>query len=251
MSQEIDIDPEFRALLPALRPDELKALETNIVRDGCREPLTVWNGLLADGHNRYEICTRRDVHFQVHYLDLPDRDAVMLWMLDNQGGRRNLSDIDRIAIASKKEVIIARRAKENQIRKSESVLALAPKQTEPINTRAESAKAAGVGEKKYADGKIILQAVETGEAPPELLDQVRAGEVSIKRAAREIREAKAGPQSPASGKPAKNNYRPEYGVELARKAILTLERITKDDREFEAGHRLVLEFCERQLTPKK
>ena len=37
----------------------------------------------------------------------------MLWMLDNQGGRRNLSDVDKITIASKKEAIIARKAAEN------------------------------------------------------------------------------------------------------------------------------------------
>lgn len=38
----------------------------------------------------------------------------MLWMLNDQGGRRNLADIDRIAIARKKEGIIAAQAKENQ-----------------------------------------------------------------------------------------------------------------------------------------
>lgn len=60
----------------------------------------------------------------------------------------------------------------------------------PINTRYESAKAAGVGEKKYDEGKVILAAVESGEAAPEVLEKVRSGEVSIHNAATEIKEAR-------------------------------------------------------------
>lgn len=89
--------------------DDLPKLEGNLLRDGCREPLMLWRGTLVDGHNRYEIRTRRNLPYQTRELDVKDRDAAMLWMLENQGGRRNLADIDRIAIARKREVIIARK----------------------------------------------------------------------------------------------------------------------------------------------
>jgi N6-adenosine-specific RNA methylase IME4 len=36
------IDPEFKALIPPLAPEELAQLEANILRDGCRDPLVVW-----------------------------------------------------------------------------------------------------------------------------------------------------------------------------------------------------------------
>jgi hypothetical protein len=49
-------------------------------------------------------------------------------------------------LAIKRAEIVARKAKEQQIRKPESVRAKLPKQN-PINTRRESAKAAGVGER--------------------------------------------------------------------------------------------------------
>ena len=39
---QIQIDPEFKALIPPLAPDELAQLEANILRDGCRDPLVVW-----------------------------------------------------------------------------------------------------------------------------------------------------------------------------------------------------------------
>jgi N6-adenosine-specific RNA methylase IME4 len=42
---EITIDPEFKALIPPLAADELRQLEENILRDGCRDPLVVWQTL--------------------------------------------------------------------------------------------------------------------------------------------------------------------------------------------------------------
>lgn len=39
---EIKIDPEFQALIPPLSAEERQQLESNIVQDGCRDPLVVW-----------------------------------------------------------------------------------------------------------------------------------------------------------------------------------------------------------------
>ncbi len=78
----------------------------------------------------------------------------MLWMLDNQGRRRNLADIDRISIARKKEVILAEQAKENQ-RHSDGRGVKGPPISanliEPIRTREEAAKEAGAGKPKSAN----------------------------------------------------------------------------------------------------
>jgi hypothetical protein len=53
---ELTIDPRFKSLIPPLSAEELAQLESNIVADGCRDPLVVWNGygILVDGHNRHE-----------------------------------------------------------------------------------------------------------------------------------------------------------------------------------------------------
>jgi hypothetical protein len=113
-------------------------------------------------------------------------EAVMLWMLDNQGGRRNLADIDKISIARKKEVILAARAKERQKLSGGQGIKGVSESThlnEPGRTREGAAKEAGVGQTKYDQGKVILDAVESGEAPKELLEQVRAGDVSVHKAA--------------------------------------------------------------------
>lgn len=104
MNQSISIDPEFRELIPQLAPEEFQQLESNILRDGCREPLSVWaNGdqfILIDGHNRHTICLKHDVLFTTTIIgDLPDRKAVHLWIEERQLGRRNLTDDQRAVIA--------------------------------------------------------------------------------------------------------------------------------------------------------
>lgn len=50
---ELTIDPDLRDLIPPLSEEEYRMLEDSIVRDGCDTPLTVWNGTIVDGHNRY------------------------------------------------------------------------------------------------------------------------------------------------------------------------------------------------------
>jgi len=85
------INPKFRALIPPLAPEELAQLEANIIADGCRDPLVTWRDMLIDGHNRYEICTRRNIPFKTVSKSFQDEDEAMDWMDANQLGRRNLT----------------------------------------------------------------------------------------------------------------------------------------------------------------
>lgn len=86
----IVIDPEFKALIPPLAAEEFNQLEANILADGCRDPLVTWGGVLVDGHNRYEICTKHGLKFDSIEMQFSNRDEAMDWMDANQLGRRNL-----------------------------------------------------------------------------------------------------------------------------------------------------------------
>ena len=85
------IDERIRSHIPPLRPEEARQLEENIARNGCQSPLIVWDGLLLDGHNRFEICNRLGLPFNVEQIELPNFDAAIDWIEDNQLGRRNLT----------------------------------------------------------------------------------------------------------------------------------------------------------------
>lgn len=87
----IAIDPELSQLIPPLQPDELAQLESNILAEGCRDPLVVWRGTLLDGHNRLRICEKHGIPYRVVEIDLPDREAAEDWIDANQLGRRNLT----------------------------------------------------------------------------------------------------------------------------------------------------------------
>jgi N6-adenosine-specific RNA methylase IME4 len=82
-----------------LREEEREQLEANLVANGCRDPLVIWHGILIDGHNRHEICERRGIKYRTVEVALATREHVLLWIDENQLGRRNLTDDQRAAIA--------------------------------------------------------------------------------------------------------------------------------------------------------
>lgn len=118
----IKIDPEFKSLIPPLSPDEYKQLEDNCVAEGIRDPLVVWeldepdgifDSILIDGHNRFEISTKHGgILFNVVRKKFSSRNEVMAWIIQNQFGRRNLSAYDRSVLALKLKPLIAAEAKE-------------------------------------------------------------------------------------------------------------------------------------------
>ena len=111
---DLKIDPEFRDLIPPLTDEEFKGLEKNLLSYGVRVPLVVWQGTLIDGHNRYEIAKRHNLPFKTEEMQFADRDAAIVWIVDNQLDRRNLTPALRIKLALVKEPIIAKQAKERQ-----------------------------------------------------------------------------------------------------------------------------------------
>lgn len=92
---QIAVDQEFAAMIPPLSAEERQQLEENIVdHGGARDPLVVWrfreDVTLLDGHNRYEICTRLGLPYEVEELEFDSRAEAADWIDKNQLGRRNL-----------------------------------------------------------------------------------------------------------------------------------------------------------------
>jgi len=86
------IDNEFKNLIPPLTKEEYQQLEKNIIDAGeAWESIKTWNGIIVDGHNRYEICTRLNLPFTTSEKVFDDRNQVLNWIIDNQLGRHNLA----------------------------------------------------------------------------------------------------------------------------------------------------------------
>ena len=90
--KDLIIDEEFQALIRPLTSEEYNLLEESILRDGCRDPITIWNGVIVDGRNRYMICKRWDKPFKTKEIQFTCREEAISWICANQLGRRNLSE---------------------------------------------------------------------------------------------------------------------------------------------------------------
>ncbi len=157
---DVRIDQEFKSLIPTISQDEYSQLEGNVLKDGCRDPLVLWQNILLDGHNRYEICTKYGLPFKTVEMSFEGRDEAKEWIILNQFGRRNLLLYDRgllgIKLDALKKKIVAR-AKERQRGGQGGVLLLPTLAEAKIDTRKEIAKIAGVSEGTISKVETIEQ----------------------------------------------------------------------------------------------
>jgi hypothetical protein len=182
----IKINDELRAYIDPLTPDEYDALERSLLAEGCRDALVLWGDLLVDGHNRYAICTKHNLPFQtIQNERFTSIDDVHLWMIDNHLGRRSVSDFQRGILAlRKKDIVLARaRALEEAAavaQASDDAAADADTSAPPpvLATRESIAKAARVSSATIGQIEKIQR-----EAAPELVQAVKAGDISINAAA--------------------------------------------------------------------
>ncbi|MCL2680008.1 MAG: hypothetical protein FWF11_00805 [Coriobacteriia bacterium] len=90
---QIIIDDEFKYLLPPLDAETYAALEANLLQHGCRDALVLWDNILIDGHNRYEILSKHGLPFNTISKDFDSREEVLIWIVSTQVARRNLSPL--------------------------------------------------------------------------------------------------------------------------------------------------------------
>jgi hypothetical protein len=90
---EITIDEQFKDLLPALDEQTYAMLEESLLENGCLHPLVTWNGILIDGHNRYEICQKHEIPFATIEKEFASREETIIWIIQTQVARRNLTPI--------------------------------------------------------------------------------------------------------------------------------------------------------------
>ena len=194
--KELKIDPELRDLLPPMTDEEYKKLEKNIVENGFDKnfPVMEWKGFIADGHNRYSICKKHNIEPVIGTLAYETKEEVMKWMLDIQLGRRNLSPIQRIAVAEKYRPLYEKEAKENQSKAGKEYGNGGTKLTANLpqaldenekkrnpTTDKKLADIADVSEKTYRMGAKILNSDDE-----DLKQRVKSGETSISAGYKEL-----------------------------------------------------------------
>jgi hypothetical protein len=186
----ITINPDLKAYIDPLTPDEHDALERSLLAEGCRDALVLWGDVLVDGHNRYGICQKHSLPFQtVQNPRFQSMDDVHLWMIDQHLGRRSVSDFQRGVLALRRREIEAERRGRALAEPSSADVngadrpdgappaAKAPS-PKPLKTREDIARAA-----RLSSGQVVMIEKIQKQAAPELVEALKSGAISLNAAA--------------------------------------------------------------------
>ena len=195
--KQLNINPVFRDLIQSLTADEFKQLEDNVLAEGIRDAIVVWNDTIVDGHNRYQLAQKHSLQFDLHEVDFNSQDEAVLWIIDNQLGRRNLTDFVKLELQQKRADVLYEQGRNvmsvgainrgfagNQHTKVDGLSIIdKPSRTEPAhNTRNEIAESLNWSTGKVAQGQYVIK-----HAPEEVKEKLRAGELSMNEAYKAIK----------------------------------------------------------------
>ena len=176
--KKIVILKELRDFVVPLQKEEKGQLEQNIIMEGCRDPLTLWENektlVLVDGHNRYDICTRNKIKFEMQIKKFQDLEEVKEWMINNQLGRRNLTQ-DQISYyrGLKYESLKKKRGGYIYVEsKGQNELPTSGKLAQEFKVSESTVKR----DAKFASGLELI-----GKSNPKLKRKILSGEIKVKR----------------------------------------------------------------------
>lgn len=194
VEDDFTIDEDFKKLLPPLSDEDKKKLRRSIIKDGCREKLTVWKEerLLLDGHHRYGICKDSNRPYEVVWKSFKSRDEAVKWILNNQRGRRNMNKFQWAEVVLKSKGSFVALAKERLKAKGKEGY---QKSDKAVHVLKEMAKLAGMSHDTIHRVETILKEVAANPVNERLqrqVDKLRKGEpgVSINGVYATVQEAK-------------------------------------------------------------
>lgn len=195
---ELKVVPALRVVIPPLSAEEREGLEADIIKNGCRDPLVVWDGKLVDGHNRYDICQSHGLPFATVDMDFESEAHARIWMRSNQSHRRNLTDAWKIELqlANKADLAnigqVKREATQGRPLKQDTDKLLSnidnsfPEKAGPKhkkhNTRKAIADASGQSEGKVGQAEYVKKNA------PDLWEEAKAGDRTIGNAYAEVKK---------------------------------------------------------------
>ncbi len=194
---ELTIDPELEKIAPPLSATAYEILKKGIIEDGCIFPLIVWNSVIVDGHNRYQICHENHIPFAYEEMAFESKSAAKMWIVSNQIGRRNLTDFQccEMVYELKDEVKeeAARRKKAGKHMQNSAY----------GTTRGILADMAGVSHATWDEAAVIIE-----KGDDEDKDKLRTGKAKIHQIFTKIKKAetpsKEVPQNKAKEEPSKS-----------------------------------------------
>ena len=170
--------PEMADLLPPLTGEQIAALESDLLKNGCYSPIIVNEDMvIIDGHNRQRLCKQHGLPYQMAVFSFEDLLEAKQWALETQKCRRNLDkwELGKIALKLKPEVEAKARANmsagggDQKSENAKSGSATLPNPISTVDTRKELADSVGLGERTM--GKVMQIDENAPAAVKEALDK--------------------------------------------------------------------------------
>jgi phage N-6-adenine-methyltransferase len=150
--------------------------------NGCGQGLAfVRSVTIVDGHNRYEICKNNGIPFKIIEKDFDSYDHVKIWMIENQRGRRRLTDFDNMKFRAMYHELLNKgrggnRGNQHTVAKPQNEGLPEPKSE---STAEKVGREFGVSRATVERDVQTMRAVEAIKPQvPDIEDRMRAGEVT-------------------------------------------------------------------------
>lgn|SRR3990167_837113 len=214
---------EFKNLIPRLTKEEFVQLENNVLEEGIRDPLITWNGFIIDGHHRFELAKKHKLLFKIAEKQFKNENEVKLWMINNQKGRRNLTDFVKYELAQIKADILREIAKSNKMGRGKVLSTI-----DKTNVRDEVAK-----DLKWSTGKVAMADMVAKESDETIKEKLRKNEISINQVYKDIKKEKKNATRLEEARKAEKikirsiDYRHYLSIKAKEKRIVEFIRLSK------------------------
>jgi CDGSH-type Zn-finger protein len=152
--------------------------------------------VLLDGHHRYAICRAHGIHFDIVEAAtwVETREDALIWIIQNQCGRRNLMSYQRIELLEQLRPLLEKEAQAHQGARTD----FRPYLAGSHDTKQAIADQAGVSRETVRKAELIMQ-----EADEPTKEALRRGEHSIDSVYKMLRPRQAAKnRQPRSASPA-------------------------------------------------
>ena len=195
------------AVFPLMEGAEFEALVADIKLHGVIEPITLHDGAVLDGRNRYHAARAAGVE-RVPSTKFKGADP-LAFVISRNLKRRHLTKSQAAMVALKIETLKHGGKRATAATKQDAQVRLDIEPEAPAVTRDEAAALMGVSPRYVDEAKEL-----TRDAPPELVKAVEDGKVSLRSAVKTTRKKKRQARvakAAASVPPASKRYRLIHG----------------------------------------
>ncbi len=164
---------EYANIFPLMQGDEFQRLLEDIKKNGLQEPqITIFEGKIADGRNRWRACQQIGIETYVLKEWKGTKEELLTLIISKNLHRRHLTESQRAMVAARIKPMFEALAKERQGTRTD-FLANLPK-SEPIHSRDEAAKVMNVSSRTvHSAEKVITQGTD------DLIKAVESGKISV------------------------------------------------------------------------